>query len=96
MYSHKDILDLPVHSGKTHYIRDLPAPFGKLRIFGICRHSGFAGNGGCVNPFGNFTGVYKYIPTDELQLKNERAKMYEAGFAFLVRTREAIDDALKW
>ncbi|CAJ0591932.1 unnamed protein product [Cylicocyclus nassatus] len=40
-------------------------------------------------------GMYKYIPTDIDAIKKKSAMVYNAGFAFIVRTAEAIE-LLKW
>uniref|UniRef100_A0A915IYV5 Uncharacterized protein n=1 Tax=Romanomermis culicivorax TaxID=13658 RepID=A0A915IYV5_ROMCU len=40
--------------------------------------------------------VYEYFPTDIKLLKSKSARMYEAGLAFVVRTKEVVEDILKW
>ncbi|VDL78283.1 unnamed protein product [Nippostrongylus brasiliensis] len=41
-------------------------------------------------------GVYKFIPTEYKEIKKTKAKMYEAGFALIVKTLDAIEQILKW
>jgi hypothetical protein len=40
--------------------------------------------------------VYKYLPSNIPAIKHVSGKMYEAGFALVVRTREVVRDVLKW
>ncbi|WKX91432.1 hypothetical protein Q1695_009906 [Nippostrongylus brasiliensis] len=40
--------------------------------------------------------VYKFIPTEYKEIKKTKAKMYEAGFALIVKTLDAIEQILKW
>uniref|UniRef100_A0A914UZU0 Uncharacterized protein n=1 Tax=Plectus sambesii TaxID=2011161 RepID=A0A914UZU0_9BILA len=40
--------------------------------------------------------VFEYFPTEVAELKKPKAKMYEAGFVFAVRTKEVNDLVLKW
>uniref|UniRef100_A0A1I7Y8I1 Nucleotid_trans domain-containing protein n=1 Tax=Steinernema glaseri TaxID=37863 RepID=A0A1I7Y8I1_9BILA len=40
--------------------------------------------------------VYRFIPTNIAKLKAEKAKMYEAGLVFVVKTRDVVDKLLKW
>ncbi len=43
-----------------------------------------------------FSGVYRFFPVDLDAIKTTNARMYEAGLALVVRTRETMDLILKW
>ncbi|CAI4221657.1 unnamed protein product [Auanema sp. JU1783] len=40
--------------------------------------------------------LYDFFPTNFDEIRKPKAKMYEAGFALVVRTKEVIDSVLKW
>lgn len=40
--------------------------------------------------------TYTYIPTNFVEIKKPKAKMYEAGLAFAVRTAETMENIVKW
>uniref|UniRef100_A0A7I4XYI6 Uncharacterized protein n=1 Tax=Haemonchus contortus TaxID=6289 RepID=A0A7I4XYI6_HAECO len=40
--------------------------------------------------------IYKFIPTNFTEIKKPKAKMYEAGFVFAVRTKDTIEKIVKW
>lgn len=41
-------------------------------------------------------GVYNYIPSDLNRLKSAKVKMYDAGIAFILKTRWVVENVLKW
>ncbi|EGT31872.1 hypothetical protein CAEBREN_20919 [Caenorhabditis brenneri] len=54
---------------------------------------GYSGHGilSVTNP-----AVYTYFPTNNVELKKQKAKMYDAGFVFAVNTRQTMMDVVKW
>lgn len=44
----------------------------------------------------SFSDTYTYIPTNFVEIKKPKAKMYEAGLAFAVRTAETMENIVKW
>ncbi|VDM77093.1 unnamed protein product [Strongylus vulgaris] len=40
--------------------------------------------------------IYKFIPTNVTEITKPKAKMYEAGFVFAVRTKDTVEQILKW
>uniref|UniRef100_A0A914R6X6 Uncharacterized protein n=1 Tax=Parascaris equorum TaxID=6256 RepID=A0A914R6X6_PAREQ len=42
------------------------------------------------------SNTYIYIPTNFNEIKKPKAKMYEAGIAFAVRTAETMENIVKW
>ncbi|GMT35297.1 hypothetical protein PFISCL1PPCAC_26594, partial [Pristionchus fissidentatus] len=41
-------------------------------------------------------GMYEYLPTNMTEIRKHKAKMFEAGLAFIVKRDEVIKDVLKW
>uniref|UniRef100_A0A0K0EZ03 Nucleotide-diphospho-sugar transferase domain-containing protein n=1 Tax=Strongyloides venezuelensis TaxID=75913 RepID=A0A0K0EZ03_STRVS len=41
-------------------------------------------------------GVFKYFPSNLTLIGTEKNKMYEAGFVFAVKTKDTVDNVLKW
>ncbi|WKX91638.1 hypothetical protein Q1695_010007 [Nippostrongylus brasiliensis] len=54
---------------------------------------GYSGHG--IYP-ATATAVYNFIPTNFVEIKKPKAKMYEAGFAFVARTIDAMENIVKW
>ncbi|CAJ0592904.1 unnamed protein product [Cylicocyclus nassatus] len=40
--------------------------------------------------------IYDFIPTNKKEIKKPKAKMYDAALIFVARTRDAIEQILKW
>ena len=60
--------------------------------FGYLLH-GYTGHG--IYPATNVK-VFDFFPTSVERLKTTSAKMFEAGFVFVVRTAEVVNEVLKW
>ncbi|KAK5967640.1 hypothetical protein GCK32_016567, partial [Trichostrongylus colubriformis] len=63
-----------------------------------CRKPGFLMNG--FTGHGIYTAtapdVYKYLPTNYTEIKKKKAKMYESGLTLVVKTRDTVEEILKW
>ncbi|VDO08083.1 unnamed protein product, partial [Haemonchus placei] len=59
---------------------------------------GYSGHGiyPATSPVPHYSEIYKFIPTNFTEIKKPKAKMYEAGFVFAVRTRDTIEQIMKW
>ncbi|GMR60271.1 hypothetical protein PMAYCL1PPCAC_30466 [Pristionchus mayeri] len=40
--------------------------------------------------------MYKYLPTNDGEIRKKKAKMFEAGLAYIVRRDEVLNDIVKW
>ncbi|GMT07894.1 hypothetical protein PENTCL1PPCAC_30068, partial [Pristionchus entomophagus] len=40
--------------------------------------------------------MYKYLPTNDTEIRKKKAKMFEAGLAYIVRSDDVINDVIKW
>lgn len=40
--------------------------------------------------------MYKYLPTNDTEIRKRKAKMFEAGLAYIVRRDEVLKDVIKW
>ncbi|CAJ0592906.1 unnamed protein product [Cylicocyclus nassatus] len=58
-----------------------------------CLLHGYAGHGiyPATSPI-----IYDFIPTNKKEIKKSKAKMYDAALIFVARTRDAIEQILKW
>ena len=40
--------------------------------------------------------MYEFLPTEIEKIRDKNAKMLEANFNFIVRTKEVVEKVLKW